>query len=226
MTEELLRALKQITPEERAILEGSGEIDPDIYITTNPEVFDSQKLMGDEKIICMRAHTRFVHFPPHRHNFIEFIYMCSGVTHHIVNGREVVLQPGELLFLNQSAVHEIFPAGVDDIGMNFFILPEFLEYGLNMIEAEENQLREFIMGCLRSSNHTPGYLHFKVAGVLPAQNLIENLIWSLWENPLGKRNINQATMGLLFLELINCTHLLETDMQTEQKLMIDVLSYI
>lgn len=226
MTEELLRELKRITPEEEAILAGRGQIDRDIYISDNPDVFDSKKLMGDEKMICMRTHTRFVHFPEHRHNFIEIIYMCTGTTHHVVNGKDLILRPGELLFLNQSAVQEIFPAGENDIAVNFFILPEFLEYGLNMIEYEENQLRDFILNCLRSGNNAPGYLHFKVADILPVQNLVENLIWSLRNKPMSKRSINQATMGLLFLQLINCTDRLETDTKGEQKLIIDVLSYI
>lgn len=60
--------------------------------------------------------------------------------------------------LNQNAVQEIYPAGADDVAVNFIILPEFFDYGLKMIEEEENLLRTFIIDCLRGENGTSGYL--------------------------------------------------------------------
>jgi len=226
MTEELLRELKVITPEEQRLLEGSKEIDRDIYMSGEMDVIDAKKLLDEGKLIRVRPHVRFVHFPKHVHNFIEVIYMCTGTTHHVVNGEDVILQPGELLFLNQSATQETYPAGEDDISVNFFILPEFFEYGLTMIEREENQLRDFIVECLRSGNKNPGYLHFKVADILPVQNLVENLIWTLWHKLPNRRSIDQATMGLLFLQLMNCMDRLVTDTKGESGLIISVLSYI
>ena len=226
MTEELLRELKVITPEEQRILDGSREIDRDIYMSSEADVIDANKLLEEGKLIRVRPHTRFVHFPKHVHNFIEVIYMCTGTTHHVINGKDVILRPGELLFLNQSATQEIYPAGENDIAVNFFVLPEFFEYGLTMIASEENQLRDFMVGCLRSGNEAPGYLHFKVADILPVQNLVENLIWTIWHKHPNKRSINQATMGLLFLQLMDCMDRMETDMKGESQLIVSVLSYI
>ena len=227
MTEELLKELKKITPEERLLLTGSTEIEKNIYMSSEQDVIDAQKLLDAGKMIQVRTHTRFVHFPKHTHNYIELIYMCSGSTHHIVNGEDVILKQGELLFLNQMATQEIYPAAENDIAVNFIILPEFFEYGLNMMETEENLLRDFVIGCLRGDNKASGYLHFKVADILPVQNLIENLIWTIQNKQPNKRSINQATMGLLFLQLMNCMDKLETDTKGEQqKLIISVLSYI
>ncbi|MBQ2804057.1 MAG: AraC family ligand binding domain-containing protein, partial [Lachnospiraceae bacterium] len=226
MTEELLQELKKITPEEKQLLSGKLEIEKNIYMSTETDVIDAQKLLDAGKMIQVRTHTRFVHFPRHTHNFIEVIYMCAGSTHHVVNGEDVILKKGELLFLNQRATQEIYPAGEGDIAVNFIILPEFFEYGLNMMEHEENLLRDFIVGCLRGDNEASGYLHFKVADILPIQNLIENLIWTVRNKQPNKRSINQVTMGLLFLQLMNYMDRLETDMKSEQKLIISVLSYI
>ena len=226
MTEALLEELKAITPEEQQLLAGSREIEKNIYMSAETDVIDARKLLDAGKMIQVRTHTRFVHFPRHTHNFIEVIYMCSGSTHHVVNGKNVILKQGELLFLNQHATQEIYPAGENDIAVNFIILPEFFEYGLNMMDAEENLLRDFIVGCLRGDNEVSGYLHFKVADILPVQNLVENLIWSIRNKHPNKRSINQVTMGLLFLQLMNCMDRLETDIGGEQELIISVLSYI
>lgn len=227
MTEELLRELKKITPEEQKILSGTQEIEKSLYMSSETDVIDAKKLLEAGKMIQVRTHTRFVHFPKHTHNYIEVIYMCSGSTRHIVNGEEVVLRQGELLFLNQKVTQEIYPAGENDIAVNFIILPEFFDYGLKMMETEENLLRDFIIDCLRGENGTNGYLHFKVADILPVQNLVENLIWTIMHRQPNKRSINQATMGLLFLQLMNCMDKLETDEGSgRQKLIITVLSYI
>ena len=45
----------------------------------------------------------------------------------------------------------------------------------------------------------------RVADVLPVQNLVENMIWTLVRDTKNRRRIMQNTMALLFLELLNCT---------------------
>ena len=139
MHQELIRELAMITDEERQILEGKQEIDPQLYTEKKEMVVDSAKLLKKGKLIQVRPHTRFVHFPAHTHNYIEVIYMCQGTTTHIVNGNQVVLEQGDLLFLNQNAVQEILPAGEYDIAVNFIVLPEFFNTAFSMIGAEENQ---------------------------------------------------------------------------------------
>ena len=227
MNAKLLEELKKITPEEQRILSGAGEIEKNIYMSPGADMVEAGKLLEAGKMIQVRPHTRFVYFPRHTHNYIEVIYMCSGSTHHVINGEDVILEQGELLFLSRKAVQEIYPAGENDIAVNFIVLPEFFEYGLNMMEPEENLLRSFVIDCLRGENEAAGYLHFKVADVLPVQNLVENLIWTVWNRQPNRRRTNQATMGLLFLQLMNCMDKLETDENAgQQKLMISVLSYI
>ena len=227
MTGEILEKLQEITPEEQRILSGEKTIEKEIYMEENSNVIDATKLLEAGKLIQVRTHTRFIHFPEHTHNYVEMIYMCSGSTHHVINGEDVILKQGELLILNQNAVQEIYPAGEGDVAVNFIILPEFFDYGLKMIETEENQLRDFIVDCLRGENHSAGYLHFKVGEVLPVQNLLENLIWTIVNKQPNKRSINQATMGLLFLQLMNHMDKMETDAASEQqKFIIQVLSYV
>ena len=107
------------------------------------------------------------------------------------------------------------------------ILPEFFYYVLQLIGNEQNLLKEFVIDCLTGKNDTVGYMHFKVADILPIQNLVENLIWSIWNKQPNKRSMNQITMGLLFLQLINHMDRMEAnEANLDQKLIIDVLGYI
>ena len=227
ITEVLYQELKKITEEEQYYLTGGKDIQKTRYMSQNSNIIDAGKLLEKGKLIQVRPHTRFVHFPKHTHNYIEVIYMCSGSTRHIVNDTEILLKEGELLFLNQNVTQEIFPASEGDIAVNFIILPEFFFYVLQLIGNEQNLLKEFVIDCLTGKNDTVGYMHFKVADILPIQNLVENLIWSIWNKQPNKRSMNQITMGLLFLQLINHMDRMEAnEANQDQKLIIDVLGYI
>ncbi|WP_024291424.1 AraC family transcriptional regulator [Lacrimispora indolis] len=227
MNQEILDRLGVITDEEREIINGRTEIDRNRYTEGKDLVIDSKKMLEHGKMISIRPHTRFVHFPRHKHNYIEVIYMCKGETIHYIDGETVVLKTGELLFLNQHATQEILPAGEEDIGVNFIILPEFFDTAFEMMGEEENLLRDFLVGCLCFDPRYASYLHFQVADVLPVQNLVENMVWTLLSDQPNKRSINQITMGLLFLQLMHYTDKIShTQESFEQKLIFQVLTYI
>lgn len=226
ISEELLAVLSKITDEERRILDGN-EVDLNLYMDSQKNVIDANKLLETGKLIQIRPHTRFVHFPEHTHNYVEIIYMCKRSTTHVVNSEKILLNEGELLFLNQNSKQEIMPAGKDDIAVNFIVLPAFFDRALEMMEVEENPIRSFILGCMLGKDDKIGYLHFKVSDVLPVQNLMENLIWSLLNAQPAKRSINQITMGLMILQLINQTERIEVGANnSDNELMLKVYRYI
>lgn len=227
MNQEIINRLSVITEEEQEILSGRREIDPARYAHTKELIIDSGKMLEHGKLIQIRPHTRFVHFPRHRHNYVEVIYMCQGQTTHLIDQTQVLLKTGELLFLNQNAIQEIYPASESDIAVNFIILPEFFDTAFHMIGEEKNYLRDFLISCLRQDNRYGNYLHFQVADVLPIQNLMENMVWTLLNNQPNKRSVNQVTMGLVFLHLIHHTDRLHSDDQSyNQQLIFQVLRYI
>lgn len=193
-----------ITEEERDILDGDRVIDRSLYYSDDrSSEIDSSRVLKNGKQIDFRPHTRFIHFPKHTHNYVEFIYMVQGTTTHYIDDEEIRLEEGDLLFLNQHATQEILPAGKDDIAVNFMILPQFFDEAFRMIGAEDNALRDFIISCLTDDDLASNYLYFHAKDIVPVQNLLENLIWNLLEEEPNRRSLNQVTMGLLFLSLIN-----------------------
>ena len=149
MNQELLDKLKVISPEEEQILAGETEVQKSIYTAADDFIVDGSQMLDAGKLIDIRPHTRFVHFPRHKHNYIEIIYMCSGTTTHIINDTtKVTLDTGDLLFLNQNATQEILPAGEEDIAVNFIVLPEFFDRTFLMID-ERSALQEFLVGALK-----------------------------------------------------------------------------
>ena len=228
MNAELLSYLKNITEEEQAILNGQKDIQKDRYTSGKNFVIDSQKLLEKGRLIEIRPHTRFTHFPKHRHNYVEMVYMCSGSTTHIINDTErITLEEGDLLFLNQHATQEILPASETDIAVNFIILPEFFDRTFSMIE-KENLLHDFLVSTLSQDSLLSGYLHFQAKEILPVQNLIENMIWTLIHKKSGTNTLNQTTMGLLFMNLSMFADTINQNSpnQYEQHLVFSVLKYI
>lgn len=228
MRKEILEELRKISYEEKKILEGNHNICRSIYTTQKDFVIDSKKLLEKGRLIEIRPHTRFIHFPKHRHNYVEMVYMCSGSTTHIINDTdEIVLHEGDLLLLNQNATQEILPSSENDIAVNFIILPEFFDRPISMIE-QENVLRDFLISTLSKDSSMSSYLHFQTKDILPVQNLMENMIWTLINNKSGMNTINQITMGLLFMNLSMFVDTINKNNpnQKEQNLVFSVLKYI
>ena len=212
MDERLLKKLSVVTEEEQRLLDGYG-LDMTAY-SGNIGSVDASYLLEAGKLITVRPNTRFIAFPKHSHNYVEIVYMCKGSQKHIIGDKtEIVLKEGELLLLNQHAFHQTGVAGMDDIAVNFIVLPQFFDTVLQLI-GSDNQLSKFIVSGLAGNGYELNFMHFNVADVLPIQNLLENLIYNIVEKSPNRRNINQVTMGLLFLNLLNFTDRIITDAAT------------
>ena len=224
MNAKILSRLSEITEEEKKILAGQERIDRGLYMDGSRDVISGAKLLSPGKNITIRPHTRFIAFPEHTHDYVEMVYMCSGQTVHRVNGNEIILRAGDLLLLGQHARQEIEAAGERDIAVNFIVRPSFFSGTLPYLGEEETPLRHFIVACLTGDNET-GYLLFRVSEVLPVQNLIENLLFTLLEEVPNRRGILQLSMGLLFAQLLNHTETLAFQPQ-EQSAVLTVLRYV
>lgn len=217
--------LREITPEEREILKGKDSIDRSIYMRGKDNTVNSKKLLEAGRLITMRKHTRFIDFPLHTHDYVEVVYMYDGRTTHIVDGKTIILNRGELLFLGQSARHEIMYAGENDIAVNFIVLPQFFEDTLTALGDEETPLKQFIIDCLCGNKEGYSCLHYKVSGVAEIQNLLENLLITVMGNAPNKRKLSQMTMALLILQLLAYTEKLITDTK-EDAAIFKLLNYI
>ena len=219
----LLQKLSAITAEEQAILDGRTSIDRDLYMQGQGNRINSRKLLAAGKLITLRPHTRFIHFPEHTHDYVEVVYMCAGSTTHKVNGKTLQLNAGDLLFMSQSATHEIQKAGLQDVAVNLIVLPDFFSASLQHLGEVETPLRRFLVDCLCGGQTATAYLHFAVSENKPIQNLLENLLWNLLEDYPHKRKMNQLTMSLLFLQLMGNT---QTLVAPHDAATVQALSYL
>ena len=159
-----------------------------------------------------------------RREYPELLYLCRGCARYRIGGTEVTVREGELLLLGQNTPLEPLDGGSDPLDVSFFIKPEFFGDILSFLGSEQTPLREFVLRCL--GQETPyGYLHFHVAGVRPIENLLENLLLHLLENPESRRAIPLYTVGLLFVHLLEESDRLTMGIR-EQQSILGVLRYL
>lgn len=202
MRQQLLDELMQVSEEENKYRAGQVAIEEKLYSEASVQEIDRQKLLRRGKLITVRPHSRFVEFPMHRHNYVEIMYVVQGSITHVIDGSELTLHKGDLLMLNQYVKHAIHRAEYEDIGINFIALPEFFEVPLSMLH-EKNVLAEFIVGAFRQKNPVPHYLLFRLKENSQIENLMENMIESMLHEHANEDVVNQYSMGLVFLYLLN-----------------------
>ena len=228
MRDKIIEYLGQITEEEQAILDGNLTVQRDLYTSEHDFIVDSNKFLSQGKFIDIRPHTRFTHFPLHRHNYIEMLYVVQGQLTTIVNNSDrISMSAGDILFLNQHASHEILPAGRTDIAVNFIILPEFFRYPVSMMDRE-NILMDFILSSLSDPDPVTNYIYIQAKEILPVENLIENMIWTLVDKTAASHTILQVSMGLIFLNLSRYAQLINqnTPDSSDTNLLFYILNYI
>ena len=162
--------------------------------------------------------------PPHTRDYAELVFQCEGSGRYLLNDRTVTLETGELLLMGQNTLLEIPAQEGNALSVRFFIKPELLGDTLRFLGSEETPLREFVLRCL--GQETPyGYLHFRVGGLKPVENLVENLILYFLEESFSRRAIPMFTVGVLFVHLLEQTDRLAMGIR-EQQSVLQVLQYI
>lgn len=202
MDSRILSFLEKITDEEKDIL-SNKKINNSIY--TNDKNFtkvEANKVIENGSLINIRPHTRFIDFPQHTHEFVEAIYVLRGNITNIINGEEINMRKGDILFLNRNISHGIKATNKNDLVINFFIKPNFFDESLLMLK-EDNYIKAFITNVLKNNEKCGQFLLFKTDGIIPIENTLENLIFSLITNRNYKEiNINKKLIGILFMYLM------------------------
>ena len=217
MDRRLFEQIQKITPEEQHYLDGDIQVNRELYTKNKNFEIDSQLFLTQGKLVTVRRHSRFIEFPEHKHNYIEIVYVCAGEIIHYIDGKELVMQPGDLLLMNQHVKHSVKRAELGDIGINFIALPEFFDIPIQMMRSQ-NVIADYLLGTLRQDYTVPQYLLFELRGERQIENLMENMIASMVKEPTIKDTIvketmvkesvnediiNQYSMGLVFLYLLN-----------------------
>ncbi len=227
MKRKLLEYLKKIDSKEEEFIKNEKNVLAPYVIKKGSSVIDTDKMIREGAMIDIMKQPRFVDIPEHTHKYMEIIYMFSGSATHIIDKTEVKLEADDVLFIKQGTPHSASASGYNDIGIKIFVLPEFLQYPLSMLN-EDTALRRFIKKAAENDGKDKEFLHFHLQDLPDAQNLLENMIYSLVTGKGENNRINQTTMGLIFLYLVDSVQYVEMRVPNQYENMISMttLDYI
>lgn len=228
MRKDIIDKLMELTQEEKEILEGKHSIDQSIYTDDKQFIIDSKKILADGQLINIRKHTRFIEFPAHKHNYIEFNYVYKGKLTEVIHNKKIELQEGEIIFLNKDITHAIEKSSEDDIIINFIIRPEFFDFILNLSESD-NIIFNFLLKSLYLNKNSKGeYLYFKVSNENNIQEILEKIIIEIYEPTMMSSTTIKLLVGLLIVELIKKPNNIEvySEDNYDNLIIIEVLKYI
>lgn len=177
MLEFITGKLSEPTGIEQKLLSGEITVNSDEFIDKDMLVVSDGKInvKNRDLIIDFQRHIRFCPVPPHKHNHIEMMYVLKGQIVHKIGNNTVIMDAGDLLLMNQHAVHSVLPSGAEDIAVNFIIQPKFFNSTYGLVERD-TVLSTFLIELLSSSPNWNQYLHFKLKNHFPSHNLIELLL--------------------------------------------------
>ena len=190
-------------------------------------ILDKKNYLKAGRLITVYQHKGLTESPEHRHNYIEIMYVSKGTITHYIEGKEIVMNQGDMLLMNQYVKHSVKRTGYDDVGINFIALPEFFDIPLKMLGGN-NVLAEFLVDTLRQQHQVSNYLLFSLANDRAIENLVENMIESALNQDKNCDIFNQYSMGLVFLYLMNHIEHLTTNSSKDAKdvMVQSVLNYI
>ncbi len=228
MRQDIIDKLMELTDEEKEILEGNHSINQSLYTDDKQFIIDSKKILSDDQLINIRKHTRFIEFPAHKHNYIEFNYVYKGKLTEIIHNKKITLEKGEIIFLNKDIIHSIEKSSNDDIIINFIIKPEFFDFILNLSESD-NIIFSFLLKSIYLNKNNKGeYLYFKASDEKGIQEILEKIIIEIYEPSIMSSTTIKLLVGLLIVELIKKPNRIEvySEDNYDNLMLIEVLKYI
>lgn len=224
MNQELIRQVGVIAEEARKCWEKDSK---EGKTGEKAEALACRKMREEGRMVQVRPYPCRTAFPSCSFPCVEVVYVCSGEMRFVAEGEPLSVREGELLFLHAGVQREILPGEEGDVAVQIVILPEFFNETFGDADRDENLILAFLTDCLGENERGVHWLLFRIAGIIPVQNLVENMIWSTFCGHAEEQRISRMTMGLLFLELSRCADRLETaGWPSDQKLLLQVLCYI
>ena len=180
------------------MLSYSQKLTHDLYNLQNlHQVF---KNLPKEECLYILTHEVTDDFPNHTHSHFELNYLCSGSLINVVDGNELYMTAGDLVFLNQEAIHSLRCQQPNSILINFCVRPEFFEKTLSSFYKEDNPISAFLRGKQTSKSN---YMFFALRHDLHVQSLITSIIQEYANNDFHHTYSLDAYFLLLFTYLVN-----------------------
>ncbi|HEY5563056.1 MAG TPA: AraC family transcriptional regulator [Clostridiaceae bacterium] len=165
-------------------------------------VINSSKMMKEDESFAIHQHKRFISFQEHKHDYIELIYVYSGVIKQRINGLQVNIKAGEICILDLNATHSIESAGEQDIAINILMTESFFNSMFMSSLSENDIMSKFIIKAIYNKKENSEYLIFHSCNNEYIQTIMKRLLCECFDKKVAFATAVNAYILLLFTEFL------------------------
>lgn len=209
---ELDAFLRKHTDKEKMALEGNYK-DEEVYekyeeytaeegALLKAYLFEDKYFLSSYENIGTNKQDRFMEVYAHKHNYIELNYVWSGKCVQVINGKRVVCEEGDICILDTKTIHSVEKAEENDIIINILMRKEFFDATFFNRMTKQGILAEFLIDAVMKVHDVKQYLLFRTGGNIRIHRLMEDLLCEDYNDALGKREVMESYMIILFAELL------------------------
>lgn len=168
----------------------------------NVVMMEKEKIIASDENISVTRHFNEQEFYPHKHEFVELVYIISGKMRHTVDGQEYMLSHGDMLLINYNQIHSFKSYGSAEY-VNILLVPSFFESTLinseNMYEIFEISMFSEFSG--RDIRKMP-FVTFDGSDLMRVKEIIVCMLDEFKKKKSGYKSVLSGYMRVLFSLLI------------------------
>ena len=187
-------------------------------ISTTSEPFrhsgNNRYFMDLGNTITIKKTSRFNPVPEHIHDYIEMNFVYSGTCSQSVDGKDVLLQKGQVLLIDTECPHSIGYLGDDDILLSIIIPKAYLRESFLSQISQDNFLTRFFIQALNTQTDHDHYILFHSEENERISLFFAELCCEYFDPSI---NANDITLHLFYLILAELINVYESDLVTTAK---------
>ncbi len=179
--------------------------------------------------IYISKHNRFADYPNHTHTFLEMNYMLHGSATEIVDGKELILNAGDLLLLDIGSKHAIKALGEDDILINILFREQTISINfLSDLMRNNSVLYDFLLShTVSNTSSQKDFLLFPKKHGSEIKETIEHIIDEYFLKRDFSNSIIKSYLSILLTQLVREYPLSNNKHSSkQQKLIIEILKAV
>ncbi|MBA4601376.1 AraC family transcriptional regulator [Thermoactinomyces mirandus] len=183
----------------------------------------------DKGPIFINKHHRFADMPLHMHSFIEMNYVYSGTCKQFINGKELILNQGEVCILDLDVPHSIPALGKNDILVNIIMKKKTLSAAFLGQLGNEGIVSNFLANAISRNQRHDHYILFHSQDNKNLQYIIKNMMCEFFDEQDYSIKMIQFYMPVMFTELMRVYKFdknFELAHTSEKTNIIELLQYI
>jgi AraC-like DNA-binding protein len=140
------------------------------------------------------------HHTAHAHDFIEIVYVDSGVGSQIINGQEILISKGSLLLLNDHIAHEFFAHPENPLVVyNCLFQPQSVSHTFQKCSNFLDVAYHFLFHPLNSETDPKDYIQLSVAQTTEIRSVIHEMYHEYEKKENGFQQVMKADLKKLMI---------------------------